>query len=137
MSIKGRLKDMSLVDIIQVFNAERRTVGIHLGSDMGYGQVYMREGELVHSSYRDLFGAEALWQLLVWEDGDFEVVQKEAAPAETITDPVEALMLEGMRRIDESRRKGIEPKGYSADTESSGLIEKLLELGIIEKTEKR
>ncbi|MBI2399669.1 MAG: DUF4388 domain-containing protein [Deltaproteobacteria bacterium] len=38
MGVKGRLKDMSLVDIIQIFNAERKTVAVHLGSELGYGR---------------------------------------------------------------------------------------------------
>lgn len=134
MGVKGRLKDMGLVDIIQIFNAERKTVAIHLGSEMGYGRVYIRDGNIVHSSYREFTGPEALYMLLAWKDGEFEVEPDAAAPERSINAPPEALILEGLRRLDEAARgKGGEPGAYVGDMESIRLINRLLELGILEK----
>lgn len=133
MGVKGRLKDMGLVDIIQIFNAERKTVAIHLGSEMGYGRVYMKGGKIVHAAYREFTGPNALYQLLGWKDGEFEVEPEAPSPDTTINESAEALILEGLRRLDESRGKGMEPGGNMGDMESIRLINRLLELGIIEK----
>lgn len=134
MGVKGRLKDMGLVDIIQIFNAERKTVGIHLGSEMGYGKVFIKKGNLVHASYREFTGPEAFYMLLAWKDGEFEVEPDAAPPEVTINEPPEALILEGLRRLDEAvRGKGGDTGAYVGDLESIRLINRLLDLGILEK----
>ena len=133
VGVKGRLKDMSLVDVVQIFNAERRTVAVHLGSEMGYGRVYLKEGEIVHAAYREFTGVEALYQLLAWKDGEFEVEPDAASPETTINASAEALLLEGLRRLDESSCKGVESGAYVGDMESIRLVNRLLDLGILEK----
>lgn len=133
VGVKGRLKDMGLVDIVQIFNAENRTVAIHLGSEMGYGKVFLKDGELVHAAYREFTGAEALYQLLAWKDGEFEVEPDAAPPEVTIKGSAESLLLEGLRRLDEARAKGQDAGGYVGDLESIRLINRLLDLGILEK----
>ncbi len=134
MGVKGRLKDMGLVDIIQIFNAERKTVAIHLGSEMGYGRVFIKNGSLVHSSYREFTGPEAFYMLLAWKDGEFEVEPDAPAPEISINESPEALILEGLRRLDEAARgRGGDTGAYVGDMESIRLINRLLDLGILEK----
>jgi len=134
MGVKGRLKDMGLIDIFQIFNAERKTAAIHLGSDLGYGRVYMEGGRITHAVYRDLVGTEALYHLLAWKDGEFEVEPDATPSACTIQESPEGLILEGLRRLDEAARgKGAETGGYVGDRESAMLINRLLELKILEK----
>lgn len=134
MGVKGRLKDMGLVDIIQIFNAERKTVAIHLGSELGYGRIFVQGGNIVHATYRDLTGPEAFYTLLAWKDGEFEVEPEVLAPEQTIKIPPEGLILEGLRKLDEGHGKGINEGGsHLGDLESIRLIKRLLELGILEK----
>ncbi|MBI5491439.1 MAG: DUF4388 domain-containing protein [Deltaproteobacteria bacterium] len=134
MGVKGRLKDMGLVDIIQIFNSERKTVAVHLGSEMGYGRVYVKDGNIVHAAYREFTGPEAFYMLLSWKDGEFEVEPNGVAPEQTVTGSPEALILEGLRRLDESKGKGGSAGGaYVGDMESIRLINRLLDLGILEK----
>jgi hypothetical protein len=133
MGVKGRLKDMSLVDIIQIFNAERKTVAVHLGSELGYGRVYIKDGAIVHAAYREFTGPDAFFQLLAWHDGEFEVEPDAAAPERTINESPEGLILEGLRRLDEARGKGRDAGGNVGDLESIRLMNRLIELGIIEK----
>lgn len=133
MGVKGRLKDMGLVDIIQIFNAERKTVAVHLGSELGYGRVFIKDGAVVHAVYREFTGPDAFFQLLAWHDGEFEVEPDAAAPERTINESPEGLILEGLRRLDEARGKGREAGGNVGDLESIRLMNRLLELGILEK----
>lgn len=133
MGVKGRLKDMGLVDIVQIFNAERKTVAVHLGSEMGYGRVYIKDGQIVHAMYREFTGPEAFFQLLSWKDGEFEVEPDALSPDRTISESPEGLILEGLRRLDEARGKGREQGGNVGDIESIRLMNRLLEIGILEK----
>ncbi len=135
MGVKGRLKDMSLVDIIHVFHTERKTVVVHLGSEMGYGRVYIEGGDIVHAAYREFNGVDALYKLLAWQDGEFDVEPGAASPEHTIAGKVDSLLLEGLRRLDETRARGEESGGYRGDGMSLRLVDKLLELGILVKTE--
>ena len=133
MGVKGRLKDMGLVDIVQIFNAERKTVAVHLGSEMGYGRVYIKDGQIVHAMYREFTGPEAFFQLLAWKDGEFEVEPDAQAPDRTISESPEGLILEGLRRLDEARGKGRDQGANVGDIESIRLMNRLLEIGILEK----
>lgn len=133
MSVKGRLKDMSLADIIHIFHEERKSVTIHLSSEMGYGRIYMRDGNVIHASYRKSNGLDAVYHLLAWQDGEFEVEAGAPTQVQTIDMPVQALLLEGLRRLDEQRSQAGESKLYNNDMESLRLLNKLLELGILEK----
>lgn len=134
MGVKGRLRDMSLIDVIQIFNAERRTAAIHLGGELGFGIVYIEDGSIVHASYRDLSGAEAFYQLLAWKDGEFEVEPDVCAPERSVSEAPESVILEGLRRLDEaSRGKGVQAVAYTGDMSSIRLVKRLLELKILEK----
>ncbi len=134
MGVKGRLKDMGLVDIVQIVNAERKTAAIHLGSDLGYGRVYVEDGNIVHATYREFTGTDALYQLLAWKDGEFELAPDTLPPEHTIDAPPEQLLMEGMRRMDESNAEaGADTGNYVGDLESIRLIKSLLEQGILEK----
>lgn len=134
MSVQGRLRDMGLLDILQLLHAEGRTAGVHLGSELGYGKVYVKNGNVVHVSYRDTIDLEALCSLFSWNDGDFEVEDDEAAPEETIMEDFEWLLHESFVKIEESRGKGLEEAVLGMhDSESAMLVKNLLELGILEK----
>ncbi|MCP3677292.1 MAG: DUF4388 domain-containing protein [Deltaproteobacteria bacterium] len=135
MSIQGRLKDMGLADIIQVFHMQNKTTAIRVGSEQGYGMVYMRGGKVVHATYRDLAGEEAFYHLIGWGDGDFEVETNLASPETTIHSDVERLLLEGVKRIDEDGLTSKRQKSsYGEDVESAQLVKRLVEMGILEGT---
>lgn len=131
--IKGRLKDMALVDIIQVLHLSRRTAAINMGSNEGAGKVYVEQGDVTHARFRELSGESALYQLLSWKDGEFEVEMDIKAEERTISQNVEGLLLEGMKKIDESKKSALEKERlFNIDErESLHLIKKLTELGIL------
>lgn len=131
--IKGRLKDMALVDIIQVLHLSRRTAAINMGSNEGAGKVYVEQGNVIHARFRELSGESALYQLLSWKDGEFEVEMDIKAEERTISQNVEGLLLEGMKKIDESKKSALEKERlFNIDErESLHLIKKLTELGIL------
>lgn len=137
--IKGRLKDMELVDIIQVLNMGKKTALIYLTDDNKEGKVFLKNGEVVHAKCGDTLGAEALYCLLGWRDGDFHIEPDVTSSDISIDTTVENLLLEGMRRIDEEVRDSegkSEKKPLSeVDAESFRVIQKLVELGILEQTE--
>lgn len=104
MALKGNLTDIHIADLIQLncqSGARARLTAQHDGDEL---VVYFDGGEIVHAQVRDVRGEEAVYELLTWETGTFEVEPDVAAPDQTIQIPWSALVMEGMRRLDEGRR---------------------------------
>ena len=133
--IKGGLKDMSLVDVIQVLNLSRKTAVVNIGSDEGTGRIFVENGNIVHAVFRELSGEIALYHLLSWKDGEFEVEIDVKPEAKTISANVESLLLEGMKRLDETNKGGLDKERLFGvgEKESIHLIKRLIELGILTK----
>ena len=117
MAVKGDLKDLSLVNIIQVNCNERnqaRLIVRHRGKE---AVIFFEDGNIVHTvlSYRKIAearvvtwritGEEVIYELLTWENGEFELEQDVPPPRHTLTADWSGLLLEGMRRIDEGTAK--------------------------------
>jgi len=135
--IKGRLKDMSLTDIIQVLHLSRRNAAVNIGSNEGAGRVFVENGGVIHAQFRELSGEAAFYHMLSWKDGEFEVEMDVKPEKRTISASAEALLLEGMRRLDESKQGRFDTERLFGvgERESIYLIKKLIELGILKKKE--
>jgi hypothetical protein len=117
MAIKGNLKDLSLVDIIQLNCRSGELAELSLTRDGTQGVVYFAEGQVVHVAYENDTGEEALYHLLRWPDGDFVIEKGVACDARTVDLPWTALLMRGLKRVDEER--GLEAQqdepGQNAD----------------------
>ncbi|MCD6424376.1 MAG: response regulator [Anaerolineales bacterium] len=101
-ALEGNLQMMSLASIIQINCEERNQAQLslnHLGKD---GIIYFKDGEMIHAETDGLVGDEAIYSLLGWEDGTFKLKMGLQPSTVTITKKWSGLLLEGMRRIDES-----------------------------------
>lgn len=133
--IKGRLKDMGLVDIIQVLSMGRKTAAVNIGSEQGAGMIFVEDGNVVHAKFRELSGEDAAYNLLAWKDGEFSVEMDVKPEARTISANVEHILLEGMKRLDETKQGGFDKERLSGvgEKESIQLIKSLIEMGILTK----
>ena len=101
-ALEGNLQIMSLASIIQINCEERNQAHLilnHLGRG---GSIFFNNGEIVHAETGDLVGDEAIYSLLGWEEGTFKVKMGAEPGLITIDKNWSGLLLEGMRRIDES-----------------------------------
>jgi len=133
MSIHGRLNDMGLADIVQLFRLQKKTAAIRVGSGQGYGVVYMRGGRVVHAACPGLVGEDALYRLAGWSDGTFEVESAFASHEATIHADVESLLLEGVKRSDETGVVSQHKYGSfsDVDADSPRLVKRLVDMGIL------
>jgi hypothetical protein len=74
-------------------------------------QIRFSNGEIVSADSDAGSGADAVYDVLSWSRGHFEFVPGDASPAEPLDSTFDQLLLEGCRRLDESRRtvSSIEP----------------------------
>jgi predicted regulator of Ras-like GTPase activity (Roadblock/LC7/MglB family) len=93
---------MSLASIIQINCEERNLARLtlnHLGRE---GKIFFKDGDIIHSEVGGIAGEEAIYALLGWEDGTFKLRMGVEPPQRSINKPWSGILLEGMRRIDES-----------------------------------
>jgi len=100
--LEGNLKMMSLASIVQINCEERNQAQLILNYQGQVGTIYFKAGEMIHAEVGDLSGEEAVFSMLSWEDGAFQVRMGVEPSLQTIEKPWSGILLEGMRRIDET-----------------------------------
>lgn len=130
--VKGALKDMSLADILQVLNLGKRTAAVHLSKGEGRGSIFVFNGNIGHARYGDIKGEEALFHLLTWESGTFSVEMGASTNIKSVNLSIEMVLLEGFKRMDESKKRGTPPRSESMEEGEVLTLKTLFDLGIIE-----
>ncbi len=106
MALQGNLSDIQAPDLIQL-NCQTGGPARLVAQRSGEEEVvlYFENGEVVHATYGETEGAEAVYELLSWDEGRFEVEQGVTAPSHTINIPWSALIMNGLRRRDERQHR--------------------------------
>ncbi len=101
--MRGRLEVMALANILQVLEVERRTGTLRLTSEGGRGEILFIEGRIAYAMQGPRQGEEAVYCLLTWTKGDFELgLTPGSGPAEAkVVRPNRVLLAEGVRRMKE------------------------------------
>jgi len=99
--VHGNLRTLSLSTIIQINCEERNEACLRLRRRGEEGVVFFSDGDVVHAEVGSEAGEEAVYELLSWQEGDFEIEMGAQSPRRTIHNGWSGLLLEGMRRIDE------------------------------------
>ena len=102
--VSGSLAEMSLPDMVQVLWHGRKTGALKIRSQAGSGEIHFVNGNVYNSLFGTLRGEEAFYAMLALAEGDFVLDPNFVAPQELFNKSPEALLLEGMRRLDEAIR---------------------------------
>src|SRR5688572_8349962 len=101
----GRVVDMPVVDVIQTIEVSRKSGVIQFsGGASRQAAIYFRDGRVIDAEAGTLQGEDAVYRLLTWNDGEFEVEFRTVRRRETINTSSQGLLMEGMRRLDEWSR---------------------------------
>lgn len=107
-SLKGTVDQMGLASLLSVLQLGRRTGILQLRRPPGEeGMIFLVEGSIHKAETRGGVrrrNHEAVYALLGWSDGTFEFSMTGLRVPDEIGMPVESLLLEGARRLDESNR---------------------------------
>lgn len=99
--VSGSLREMGLPDIVQVLFHGRKTGKLNVRSGGKNGEIHFLEGNIANAIVGDISGTAAFYALLKFAEGDFALDPGFTPPKRVIVDSSEALLLEGMRRMDE------------------------------------
>lgn len=109
MGLSGDFKEISFSDVVQMYCHARRTAKLVVhDSRTGAvrGTFHFQDGDLVAARLGDRHDLEAFYDALELKEGTFHVVLDAPIPERRIFEPIGALLLEGMRRMDEAERSG-------------------------------
>ena len=104
--VLGRLSMLSLLDLVQTLQQTRRTGLLVLTHQDKRAQLGFRDGAICTAVAGQVVGDEAFYQLARWPDGEFcfEQFQPGENEAEKVHTDTMGLMMEALRRIDESKK---------------------------------
>ena len=101
-SLEGLLKEVDLVDVIQLIEMGRKTGMLLLESSWGLGRVYFELGGPVYAVTDKWQGIEAFYTMLSWKEGRFKLDQKAVSIEPNIEHSGgQELLMEGVRLVDE------------------------------------
>ena len=102
-AMEGRLEIIGMPGLLQMCGLGRLTGVLSVGTAGRPAVVSFREGEVIAATAGGPTGADAIYELLSWAEGNFSF-----APGEVEGDPMQPalteLLLEGCRRLDERQR---------------------------------
>jgi DNA-binding response OmpR family regulator len=100
--VSGSLQEMGLPEIVQVLWHGRKTGSLKITSAKERGEIHFVDGSIYNALWGTVRGAEAFYAMVRLKTGDFVLDPNFKAPQQVIQESPEALLLEGMRLLDES-----------------------------------
>ena len=101
----GDLSDVGVVDLVQTIELNRKSGIIHIvNRDNRRGSIFFRDGKVIDAEVSRLSGANAVYRLFSWSEGQFAVEFKQIRRHDVVDTPMAPLLMEGMRRLDETTR---------------------------------
>ncbi len=102
----GSLTEMSVVDLLQTIDVSRKSGVLTLiAADGQEGMISFDSGAVINAMVEDLRGEDAIYRQLLWREGTFDLEFRQVSLSErTVHRTTQALLMEGMRRLDEWSR---------------------------------
>jgi len=92
---------MSLASLISINCNEMNQARLLVRHQEREATLFFEDGNIVHASLDSREGADAVYELLTWGEGEFKLEHGVPPPRHTVTTGWSALLLEGVQRIDE------------------------------------
>ena len=114
--VRGNLSQMNVIDLMQSLEMGRKSCKLTLTKDADRCDVFFVEGQVKHATYGSLIGDEAVFKVLRWSGGNFELNFEGKTDQQTTQLNTQGLLMEGLRLLDEAQR---DAGGEAADVVSA------------------
>ena len=104
--VRGSLAQMNVIDLMQSLEMGRKSCQLSLSNEGDKCEVFFAEGQVKHATYGTLVGDEAVFKVLRWTGGSFQLDFEGKTGKETTQLNTQGLLMEGLRLLDESQRDG-------------------------------
>jgi len=117
--VRGNLSQMNVIDLMQSLEMGRKSCQLSLNHEGDKCEVFFVEGQVKHATYGSLVGDEAVFKVLRWTGGNFQLNFDGKTDQETTKLNTQGLLMEGLRLLDESSRDGGEAEAAPAESASA------------------
>jgi pSer/pThr/pTyr-binding forkhead associated (FHA) protein len=105
--MSGVIEEIPLPDLLQLLSTSRKSGVLSINNGVSVGKIYLRKGQLYFAAINDDFTVspqKAIYRMLTWATGTFELEPSvEMQVMEEVQESTEALLMEGVRQLDEFR----------------------------------
>jgi CheY-like chemotaxis protein len=102
--VRGNLAQMGSMDLFQSLELGHKTCRLSLMYNGERCDMFFNDGQINHAIFGDLRGDEAVYKILPWTEGHFEIDFTASSPEQTTTRSTQGLLMEGLRLLDEANR---------------------------------
>jgi DNA-binding response OmpR family regulator len=102
--LRGNLAQMNVMDLLQSLDMGHKTCSLALTNNGDKCELFFADGQINHAAYGSVKGDEAVYKVLMWTGGSFEIDFSGSSREQTTTRSTQGLLLEGLRLLDESNR---------------------------------
>jgi CheY-like chemotaxis protein len=122
--VRGNLAQMNVIDLMQSLEMGRKSCQLSLTNEKDRCEVFFVEGQVKHATYGALEGDPAVFKVLQWTGGNFQLNFDGKTDRSTTQLNTQGLLMEGLRLLDESARDGGGDGGdVAASTETPSAID--------------
>jgi DNA-binding response OmpR family regulator len=102
----GDLKDLSIVELVQMLNLNKKSGALNISASGTEGKIYLKDGQLHAAECEDLKGEDAIYKLVEQVNGKFNFEINDVSIERNINGSTMNVIMEACRIMDEKNLKG-------------------------------
>jgi CheY-like chemotaxis protein len=102
--IQGRLEEMSIMDLLQSLEMGQKSCQLTVRRGGETCEMYFVSGGCKHAVMGATEGDQAVYNIVAWADGEFEIDFNSTSDKVTTTRSTQGLLMEALRLMDEANR---------------------------------
>jgi len=102
--IQGRLEEMSILDLMQSLEMGQKSCQLTVRRAGETAELFFAAGQCADARLGPAEGEEAVYQVVRWPEGEFEIDFNGAPARSTISRSTTGLLMEALRLLDENQR---------------------------------
>ncbi len=102
--IRGRLAEMNMIDLLQSLELGQKTCALTITRDGENCRMFFADGQINHAELGPVVGDDAVYSVVTWPDGSFEIDFNSRSDKQTTTRSTQSLLMEALRLLDEQKR---------------------------------
>jgi CheY-like chemotaxis protein len=114
--LRGSLLQMNVIDLVQSLEMGRKSCLLTMTNADEKCEMYFNQGQVVHAVYGSITGDEAVFKVLRWTAGNFQIDFDGKTTQQTTTLNTQGMLMEGLRLLDEAQRDKAEGEDVLLDT---------------------
>lgn len=118
VGFSGAISVQTLPDIVQLYVLSSATGQLTVKHRSGEGRLYFAQGAILHAVTPSQRGDAAFYEVMMWSGGEFSMRLGVSAPERSVDSNWQELLMESVRRIDESRRAGAPRSSHTGWTQA-------------------